>query len=120
MTASVPILRDVAAISAASGQFRHRERLELVWRYVRRRGWDRGGESAVRGLRRLAELQRKPFDEEQTRFWVRVMMRAVELHRDLDFDELVEAHPQLLDPRLPELEPLLREIPERARPGPVS
>jgi hypothetical protein len=108
VTASTAILRDVAAISASSGRFRHRERLELVWRYVRRPGRDRGGDSAVRGLRRLAELQRKPFDEERTRFWVRVMMRAIELHPDLDFDELVEAHPQLLDPRLPELAPLLR------------
>ena len=111
MSANVAILRDVAAISAASGRFRHRERLELVWRYVRRPRRDRDGESAVRGLRRLAELQRKPFDEEQTRFWVRVMIRAVELHPDLDFDELVRAHPQLLDPRLPELAPLLRAAP---------
>ena len=105
MSASASILRDVAAISAASGRFGHRERLELLWRYVRTPGCD--PESAVGGLRRLAKLQRKPFDEERTRFWVRVMVRAVELHPDLDFDELLAAHPELLDPRLPELERLL-------------
>lgn len=107
MSAGPAILRDVAAISAASGRFRHRERLELVWRYVRRPGSARGGDSAVHGLRRLAELQRRPFDEERTRFWVGVVARATELHPDLGFDELIEAHPQLLDPRLPEVAPLL-------------
>jgi hypothetical protein len=107
VTPAPAILRDVAAISAASGQFRHRERLELVWRYVRRPGSAGGGESAVRGLRRLAELQRRPFDEERTRFWVGVVARAIELHPDLGFDELLETHPQLLDPRLPDLAPLL-------------
>jgi hypothetical protein len=108
MTLSSKFLGDMAAVAAASGRFGHRERLELTWRYVRRCGSEEAGDAIGEGLARLADAQNRPYDPDETRFWVDVVTRATELHPDLDFDELVSEHPHLLDTRLPELAPLLR------------
>ena len=62
----------------------------------------------MRGLARLAEAQRRPFDEARARFWVGVVARATELHPHHDFEELLDEHPHLLDASLPEIAPLLR------------
>ena len=108
MTLSAKFLRDMAAVAAASGRFGHRERLELTWRYIRKCGAERGGDAVVAGLERLADAQHRPYDRGETRFWVDVVARAIDLRPELDFEALVEEHPHLLDPRLPELAPLLR------------
>ena len=87
---------------ATVSPFPHRLHLRVAWLYVRRDGAETAARTMEDGLRRIAACHGRPaaYHRTITRAWVRVVAAAARRFPVDDFDELVEAHPQLLDKRL--------------------
>ena len=87
----------------ANQDFHHRDHLRLAWIQIRRLGVERAADAVANGIRRFAAHHGhgNRYHETMTRFWVRVVGMAIELHPALAFDELLAMEPHLLDKNLP-------------------
>jgi hypothetical protein len=97
-------LRAFFDLSLPSTDFHHRDHLRLAWLVARQRGATSAPGIVAEAIRRYAgaDGQEGRYHETMTRFWVRLVVHAVEADPAMDdFDGFLAAHPQLLDPRLP-------------------
>jgi len=88
------------AFSAA--EFRHRAHLRMAHLYLRRHDVDTAAERAADGIRHLAAAHGHTtlYHDTLTRAWVRAVALAMSRTRAETFDELIAAHPALLDKHL--------------------
>ena len=85
------------------GAFRHRQHLRMAWLYLRLYGEQAGTARIVQGIKRFAAAKGATmlYHETVTRFWVRLLLHAQSLVPQAgSFDEVVDAHPGLLDKTL--------------------
>lgn len=91
---------EAGAFSAA--EFRHRAHLRMAYLYGRRHGVDAAVERATAGIRHLAAAHGHTalYHDTLTRAWVQVVALCMARTGAAGFDELIAAHPALLDKHL--------------------
>ena len=82
------------------GDFHHRDHVRLAWVYLRRYGHNDAERRLLEGLRAFATRAGKAekFDAPLTRRWLALIDSARQSAAAQSFDELIAAHPELLDP----------------------
>src|ERR1700732_3357070 len=96
----------VAAFEAgqiANQDFHHRDHLRLAWIQIRRLGLERASDAVTAAIRQFAARHGHAdrYHETMTRFWLRVVGRAITGPPPLPSDALLAAEPHLLDKNLP-------------------
>ena len=83
-------------------EFPHRAHLRLAYLSVQRHGAAAGEVHVCNAIRRLAASHghEAKYNATLSRAWVRVVALAMARHRGAPFDDLLAAHPQLLDKNL--------------------
>jgi hypothetical protein len=80
--------------------FRHRDHVRLAWLCLREHGWDGAVERVRSGIRRFAAHHgaARKYHETMTVAWLALVAAAMESEAGAaGFDDLLEAHPRLLD-----------------------
>ena len=93
----------LAAITGPSGQFRHRQHINLAFVAVRRYGMPEATAKICTWIRHIAAYERAPqkYHHTVSRAWVEIVAHHVETDPECtDFDAFAGRHPALLDKRL--------------------
>ena len=104
MTPDDEFLRAFFALTLPNSEFHHRDHLRLAWLAVRRHGRAAAEEVVTSGIQRFAEHHSHgpAYHDTMTRFWVRLVAHAASHSPEIaDFDELLAAHPLVLDKNTP-------------------
>jgi hypothetical protein len=83
--------------------FHHRDHLRLAWIQIRRLGLPGASEAVTTAVRQFAARHGHGdrYHETMTRFWLRLVGMGITRHPTLDFNDLLDAEPHLLDKNLP-------------------
>jgi hypothetical protein len=81
--------------ASLDGGFHHRDHLHLTWLAIGRGTPELVGPAIQRFA--AAHGQERKYHETLTTFWVRIVAHARSVHPELDFDDFLDAVPQLLD-----------------------
>jgi hypothetical protein len=83
--------------------FHHRDHLRLAWIQIRRLGLPGASEAVTTAIRQFAARHGHGdrYHETMTRFWLRLVGMGITRHPTLDFNDLLDAEPHLLDKNLP-------------------
>lgn len=95
-------LAAVARQGFAAHEFRHPDHLRLAYLAVRRHGAVTAETVVGDAIRALAHAHghAAKYNDTLSRAWVRVVALAMSRHRGASFEDLLSAHPQLLDKHL--------------------
>ncbi|HYH46640.1 MAG TPA: hypothetical protein VEG34_13225 [Thermoanaerobaculia bacterium] len=101
---SPDLLTRFEAGQVSASELGHRQHLQVAWLYLGRLGPEQTAQAVREGIRRLAAANGVPqlYHETVTRVWIHLVAWARAASGAATFEDLLEAHPELLDRALPQ------------------